>query len=123
MRNPARRRRPSSSTHSWFSPFHCAHGRPLTLAFGVGAATGVTRPRGTRGGGLGFVVGPGVGVGGGGAPLRLTRAILLALISVNQMLPSGPAAICRGLVNWGEAWISVSAPAVVIRPILLLVPA
>ena len=59
----------------------------------------------------------------GGGPIPLSRPILFALISVNQIFPSGPAAICRGLVNPAETKNSVRVPEVVIRPILLPDPA
>src|SRR5262245_10310882 len=87
------------------------------MALGVRGANGVTCPRIDADGGVG--VGPegGVGVGvGGGAPVRLTRPIFWALISVNQMLPSGPAQIWRGLVR-GAQGNSVSVPEGGIRPV------
>src|SRR5262245_2598670 len=88
------------------------------MALGGPTASGVTCPRIDAAGGVG--VGPeggvGVGVGGGGPPASVTFPIFWALISVNQMLPSGPAQICRGLVR-GAHGNSVSVPEVVIRPI------
>src|SRR5262249_22989945 len=55
----------------------------------------------------------GVGVGVGPTEPRLTRPILFVL-SANQMLPSGPAAIPRELET--VIWV-VTTPEVVIRPI------
>ena len=49
----------------------------------------------------------------------MIRPILLPLYSVNQRLPSGPAAIPYGRLPAVGTGNSVTTPAVVIRPILL----
>ena len=55
-------------------------------------------------------------------PAVVIRPIWCVAPSVNQRLPSGPAAIPRGPLKAVGIVNSVTAPAVVIRPILLVLP-
>src|SRR5262245_41011813 len=80
---------------------------PLMSGRGVGAATGVTWP---RGGGTG--VGVGVTIG------KVNRPIWFACCSVNQMRPSAPTAIPMGLLAVVGIGYSVTSPLVVTRPSL-----
>ena len=71
-------------------------------------------PPGVEVGGTGVTVGVGVaGVAG-----RLTRPILEAVLSVNQILPSGPAMIRFGPLSLVGGLNSVITPAGVIFPIV-----
>ena len=54
-------------------------------------------------------------------PAVVIRPIWLAPLSVNQTLPSGPAAICAGLLLAVGIGNSVTTPLVVIRPILYVI--